>query len=226
MRFNYGFDNFEFNPPYDLSNGQNHEIIVKRRNRGQSITIQVDEHLAYSFNFTRGSNIDMVFDSPRYIYIGRNETMRPDMGFIGCVTRVQFNRILPLKYTFLEVPDPQIQVFGPPIREWYCAIDPVTYAPEPLEIPPDRDIKIIELPHMHSAPLEDWRYATLLGVGLAVFLATLMGIAIFFYHRYAYKGTYKTKEDKGAGHAIDADEAITKGDHRHPNIAEKKEWFL
>jgi contactin associated protein-like 2 len=60
VRFNYGFDNFEFNPPYDLSNGQNHEVIIIRRNRGQSISIQVDEHLAYSFNFTRGSYIDMV----------------------------------------------------------------------------------------------------------------------------------------------------------------------
>ena len=45
VRFNYGFDNFEFNPPYDLSNGQNHEVLVYRRNRGQSISIKVDEHL-------------------------------------------------------------------------------------------------------------------------------------------------------------------------------------
>jgi contactin associated protein-like 2 len=45
VRFNYGFDNFEFNPPYDLSNGQNHEVVVVRRNRGQSIWIKVDEHL-------------------------------------------------------------------------------------------------------------------------------------------------------------------------------------
>lgn len=226
VRFNYGFDNFEFNPPYDLSNGQNHEVIVKRKNRGQHITIQVDEHLAYSFNFTRGSYIDMVFDSPRFLYVGRNETMRPDMGFIGCVSRLQFNRIFPLKYSFLEVADPYIMVNGSGIREWACAIDPVTYAPEPIEIPPDRDIKIIKLPHMLTPPLQDWRYATLLGVGLAVFMATVIGIVIFFYHKYAYKGSYVTKEDKGAVHAIDADEAITKGDSRHPNITEKKEWFL
>ncbi|RNA34413.1 neurexin-4 isoform X2, partial [Brachionus plicatilis] len=226
VRFNYGFDNFEFNPPYDLSNGQNHELIVVRRNRGQSISIKVDEHLAYSFNFTRGSFIDMVFDSPRYLYVGRNDTMRPDTGFIGCVSRLQFNRIFPLKYAFLEVADADLEVFGPEIREWQCAIDPVTYAPEAVEIPPDRDIKIIQLPNVHAPPLQDWRYATLLGVGLAVLLATAFGFIIFFYHKYAYKGSYVTKEDKGAVHALDADEAITKGDHRHPNIAEKKEWFL
>ena len=226
VRFNFGFDNFEFNPPYDLSNGQNHEVIVKRTNRGQSISIKVDEHLAYSFNFTRGSYIDMVFDSPRHLFVGRNESMRPDMGFIGCVSRLQFNRIFPLKYSFLEVTDPNIHINGPSIREWQCAIDPVTYAPEPIEIPPDRDIKIIKLPYMHAPPLQDWRYATLLGVGLAVFMATAIGVVIFFYHKYAYKGSYVTKEDKGAVHAVDADEAITKGDSRHPNIAEKKEWFL
>ena len=222
----YGFDNFEFNPPYDLSNGQNHEIIITRRNRGQSIYIRVDEHLAYSFNFTRGSYIDMVFDSPRYLYVGRNETMRPDMGFIGCISRLQFNRIFPLKYAFLEVPDPNIMINGSHIREWECAIDPVTYAPEPIEIPPDRDIKIIQLPYVHMPPLEDWRYATLLAVGLSIFLATAIGFVMCLYHKYAYKGSYITKEDKGAVHATDADEAITKGDMRHPNIMEKKEWFL
>jgi contactin associated protein-like 2 len=226
VRFNYGFDNFEFNPPYDLSNGQNHEVIVIRRNRGQSISIQVDEHLAYSFNFTRGSYIDMVFDSPRYLYVGRNETMRPDMGFIGCVSRIQFNRIYPLKFAFLEEADPNIVVNGSGIREWACAIDPVTYAPDPIEVPPDRDIKIIQLPRMHAPPLQDWRYATLLGIGSAVFMATAIGLVIFFYHKYAYKGSYVTKEDKGAVHALDADEAITKGDQRHPDITEKKEWFL
>ena len=226
VRFNYGFDNFEFNPPYDLSNGQNHDVIVRRTNRGQSISIQVDEHMAYSFNFTRGSYIDMVFDSPRYLFVGRNESMRPDMGFIGCISRLQFNRIFPLKYSFLEVSDRQIQVNGSGIREWQCAIDPVTYAPEPIEIPPDRDIKIIKLPNAYAPPLQDWRNATGLAVGLAFFVAVLIAFAVWVYHKYAYKGSYVTKEDKGAIHALDADEAITKGDHRHPDITERREWIL
>ena len=226
VRFNYGFDNFEYNPPFDLSNGQNHEVIIRRTNRGQSIFIQVDEHPPYEFNFTRGSYIDMVFDAQHVLYVGRNESMRPDMGFVGCISRLQFNRIFPLKYAFLEVPDPNMYVNGTNIREWYCNIDPVTHAPDAIEIPPDRDIKIIKLPNMNLPPLEDWRYATILGVCLAIFLASAIGIVIFLYHRYAYKGTYVTKEDKGATHAIDADEAITKGDSRHPNVIERKEWFL
>jgi contactin associated protein-like 2 len=226
VRFNYGFDNFEYNPPYDLSNGQNHEIVIRRSNRGQSIYIQVDEHLPYQFNFTRGSYIDMVFDSQRHLYVGRNESMRPDMGFVGCISRLQFNRIYPLKFAFLEVPDPNMYVNGSNIREWHCAIDPVTYAPDPIEIPPDRDIKIIKLPNMFVQPLNDWRYASILGVGCALFMATIIFLTIFFYHKYAYKGTYVTKEAKGAVHAINADEAITKGDQRHPHITEKKEWFL
>lgn len=39
-------------------------------------------------------------------------------------------------------------------------------------------------------------------------------------------GQYKTKEDKGADQAIDADAAIIKGDPRHPDLMEGKEWFL
>ncbi len=39
-------------------------------------------------------------------------------------------------------------------------------------------------------------------------------------------GHYKTKEDKGADQAIDADTAIIKGDSRHPDLTEGKEWIL
>jgi hypothetical protein len=39
-------------------------------------------------------------------------------------------------------------------------------------------------------------------------------------------GHYKTKEDKGADQAIDADTAIIKGDPRHPDLTEPKEWFF
>ena len=36
VRFNFGFDNFEYNPNYDLSNGQNHEV------RGRSLRLLVN----------------------------------------------------------------------------------------------------------------------------------------------------------------------------------------
>jgi hypothetical protein len=39
-------------------------------------------------------------------------------------------------------------------------------------------------------------------------------------------GQYKTKEDQGADQAIDADTAIIRGDPRHPDLTELKEWFF
>ena len=46
------------------------------------------------------------------------------------------------------------------------------------------------------------------------------------YNKYRQSGHYKTKEDKGADQAIDADAAIIKGDPRHPDLTEPKEWFF
>lgn len=46
------------------------------------------------------------------------------------------------------------------------------------------------------------------------------------YHQSRKSGQYKTKEDLGADQAIDADTAIIKGDPRHPDLTEAKEWFF
>ena len=116
VKFNYGFNTFEYNVPYDLTNGQNHEIIVKRGDYGKNITIIVDEYEPYTRTFSHTQQTDMQFDSPRVMYIGRNETLPPEQGFSGCIARLQFNRIFPLKYAFLEVRDPNITWLGGSIR--------------------------------------------------------------------------------------------------------------
>ncbi|CAF5148012.1 unnamed protein product, partial [Rotaria magnacalcarata] len=46
------------------------------------------------------------------------------------------------------------------------------------------------------------------------------------YQKSNKSGHYKTKEDKGADQAIDADAAIIRGDSRHPDLTEAKEWIL
>jgi contactin associated protein-like 2 len=102
VRFNYGFDTFEYNVPYDLTNGQDHEIIVTRHDFGKRIVIIVDDYEPYTDVFPQTQQIDMQFDSPHVMFIGRNETTPPEQGFTGCIARLQFNRIFPLKYAFLE----------------------------------------------------------------------------------------------------------------------------
>ena len=95
------------------------------------------------------------------MYIGRNETTPPEQGFSGCIARLQFNRIFPLKYAFLEERDPNITWTGGSIRyieinkvkeefiftfkEWPCGAEPVKYPPKPVEIPPDHGFTILGL---------------------------------------------------------------------------------
>jgi len=72
-------------------------------------------------------------------------------------------------------------------------------------------------------------YARNLGLILGflgfLLLLLLAGIATC-YNKSRQSGHYKTKEDKGADQAIDADAAIIKGDPRHPDLIEGKEWVL
>jgi len=58
-----------------------------------------------------------------------------------------------------------------------------------------------------------------------VSILTIIGAGLC-YQKSRKSGHYKTKEDQGADQAIDADTAIIKGDPRHPDLTEGKEWFL
>ncbi len=72
-------------------------------------------------------------------------------------------------------------------------------------------------------------YARNLAIILVIMCFALILILIglgLCYQKSHKSGHYKTKEDKGADQAIDADTAIIKGDPRHPDLIEGKEWFL
>ncbi len=58
-----------------------------------------------------------------------------------------------------------------------------------------------------------------------ILICVLIGAGLC-YNKSHKSGHYKTKEDKGADQAIDADTAIIKGDPRHPDLTEAKEWFF
>lgn len=65
----------------------------------------------------------------------------------------------------------------------------------------------------------------IIGVLGFVFVCFLIALALCC-SKSRKSGHYKTKEDKGANQAIDADAAIIKGDRRHPDLMEGKEWLL
>jgi hypothetical protein len=65
----------------------------------------------------------------------------------------------------------------------------------------------------------------ILGVVGCVVILLVIGAGLC-YRKSRQSGHYKTKEDQGADQAIDADTAIIRGDPRHPDLTEPKEWFF
>lgn len=62
--------------------------------------MQVDNYEPKEYHFDIKDSADAQFNNIQYMYIGKNETMNG--GFIGCVSRVEFDDIYPLKLLFQE----------------------------------------------------------------------------------------------------------------------------
>ena len=90
--------------------GQYHDVRIERFEQGRKLMMTVDnyEPQIYSFDTSLKSSADAQFNNIQYLYIGRNETMRE--GFVGCISRVEFDEIIPLKLLFQEDPLSNIQV--------------------------------------------------------------------------------------------------------------------
>ena len=73
-----------------LANGQNHALTVIRNKMGTMLTITIDEHKPFIYRFDKASDYDLIFDSPRFIYIGRNDSIVDTMGFFGNLSFLNF----------------------------------------------------------------------------------------------------------------------------------------
>ena len=60
----------------------------------------MDNYEPKEFHFNVKASADAQFNNIQYMYIGKNESMTE--GFIGCVSRVEFDDIYPLKLLFQE----------------------------------------------------------------------------------------------------------------------------
>ena len=168
--------------------------------------------------------------------MGKNESMTE--GFVGCISRVEFDEIIPLKLyfqvggvaqlalitlntTLQEDPHGNINSVPQTITEDFCGIEPVTLRPEEKETrrPPEIDQEAIE-------QFYDTTNSVVLGVILSIifFLLVLTCVGIGKYHN-RHKGDYYTQEDEGARDAFDADTAVLQGRTGHA-VDNKKEWFI
>lgn len=83
---------------------------LSRENGGSTLVIKVDSYEPRKFHFNIKESADAQFNNIQYMYIGKNETMSE--GFIGCVSRVEFDDIYPLKLLFQQKGPGNVKVLG------------------------------------------------------------------------------------------------------------------
>jgi len=220
--FDFGFERQELVfTDQNFMTGQYHDVKIERYDNGRKMKMTIDNYAPQEYDFSNSlkSSGDAQFNNIRYLYIGKNESMTE--GFVGCISRVEFDEIIPLKLYFQEDPHDNIRAVPEIITEDFCGIEPCTLKPEEEETrrPPDIDSQAIE-------KLYDTTNSLVLGVILSIifFLLIIVCIGIGKYMN-RHKGDYYTKEDEGAHDAFDADTAVLQGRTGH-QVQKKKEWFI
>ncbi|XP_035804868.2 contactin-associated protein-like 2a isoform X1 [Amphiprion ocellaris] len=238
----------------NLANGQPHSINMSRLNR--SITIQLDHYPPVSYNLPEAS--DTQFNMVKTLFLGKvYETGHIDPvlieryntpGFIGCLSRVQFNGAAPLKSALRAVTQAQsTPTAGQPDKK-PAAASPVSYqgklvesncGASPLTIPPmsaatdpwHLDNTDAEFPFNEERVIPDGvnRDSAIIGGIIAVVIFTILCTLVFLIrYMFRHKGTYHTNEAKGSGEsaAESADTAIIGTDNPETIDESKKEWFI
>ncbi|KAL4707615.1 hypothetical protein ACJJTC_014720 [Scirpophaga incertulas] len=134
--FDFGFERQEivFQGKH-FALGQYHDVRLSRKDGGATMLLQVDNYETQEYKFNIKQSADAQFNNIQYMYIGRNETMSE--GFVGCVSRVEFDDIFPLKLLFQQDPPPNVRSLGvSALHEDFCGVEPVTHPPEAAETRP------------------------------------------------------------------------------------------
>lgn len=223
-----GFERWELNTDVnniDLTNGQAHEVILRREENGRMVYLQVDNYETAKGRL--GEQIsDTILDNPKYLFIGNNDTENTGKGFEGCIYRMQIDNIYPLKRAFQDPRPPFIKpVPEDKIREDMCGFEEITREPDPIEVRPYGPTYVnLTLP----PPPADKSGEKQLIVGVTVaaaFLVFVIILMIFFIY-FRQKGDYETKEAKGQENADNPDAAIVFCQTGVPDIPKRQEWFM
>lgn len=218
--FDFGFERQELVfPQKHFGLGQYHDLRIRRKNSGQTLVMEVDNYEPREWNFNIKTSADAQFNNIQYLYIGKNETMSE--GFIGCISRVEFDDIYPLKLLFQQDKPENVKSLGGLVTEDFCGVEPITHPPEPLETRPPLDI---DQDKVNAAYHEtDGAFVG----GLLFFLFLLSIVIAILIGRYVsrHKGDYLTQEEQGCDLAEDPDTAVMHSKTGHA-IRKKKEWFI
>ncbi|XP_053603353.1 neurexin-4 isoform X1 [Plodia interpunctella] len=220
--FDFGFERQEIvfrDKHFGL--GQYHDVRFSRTNGGATVVLQVDNYETQEHNFNIKESADAQFNNIQYMYIGRNESMAE--GFVGCVSRVEFDDIFPLKLLFQQDPPPNVRSQdgdGVMLHEDFCGVEPVTLAAERAETraPP------------RAGPDADLDYhktdEAILGTVLALIFVLLIIVAVVLVRALSrHKGEYLTQEERGAEGAADPDAAALAA-ATGPRVSKRREFFI
>ncbi|XP_050596211.1 neurexin-4 isoform X1 [Bombus affinis] len=218
--FDFGFERQEvIFPNKHFGLGQYHDVRVGRKDSGATLILQVDNYEPKEFPFNIKTSADAQFNNIQYMYIGRNESMTE--GFAGCISRVEFDDIYPLKLLFQEDGPGNVRSLGTPLTEDFCGVEPITHPPDIVETrpPPQVDEEKVRAAYNETD-------TAILGSVLTVIIIALVIMTVLI-GRYMsrHKGEYLTQEDKGAEIALDPDSAVVHSATGH-QVQKKKEWFI
>uniref|UniRef100_A0A8D2LSY1 Contactin associated protein 1 n=1 Tax=Varanus komodoensis TaxID=61221 RepID=A0A8D2LSY1_VARKO len=214
--------------------GQPHTINITRVNR--TLYTQLDYYPVMEHQFSLF--VDSRLDSPKALYLGRfmeTGVIDPEIqryntpGFIGCLSGVKFNSIVPLKTIFRRSGSSPISPYSiqGELVESNCASMPSTY----IEMPPELDpwyIDPVDFLYIH----DDGWVAILIGVFIFLLLLLAAALILMYLHHHRYKGSYHTNEPKaiqdynsgsggGAASTPVAKAAASRKDQNLPQILEE-----
>ncbi|XP_066998735.1 neurexin-4 [Anabrus simplex] len=218
--FDFGFERQELiYPNKHFGLGQYHDIRISRKESGSIMVIKVDDHETKEYKFDIKASADAQFNNIQYLYIGKNESMSE--GFIGCISRVEFDDIYPLKLLFQENGPANVKSIGSPLTEDFCGVEPITHPPDLIETRPPPLLSEEDLERIYRRTDS----AILGGVLAIIFLALVIMAVLIGRYLARHKGEYLTQEDKGADNALDPDSAVVVGKTGH-QVQKRKEWFI
>ncbi|XP_004931219.1 neurexin-4 isoform X1 [Bombyx mandarina] len=218
--FDFGFERQEivFQGKH-FALGQYHDVRLARRDSGATLALQVDSYETQEYRFNIKESADAQFNNIQYMYIGRNESMGE--GFVGCVSRVEFDDIYPLKLLFQQDPPPNVRSLGGGVlHEDFCGVEPVTHPPEPVETRPP---PALDLQHEINFRKTD---EAILGTVLGFIFLLLVVVAVVLVRALSrHKGEYLTQEERGADGAADPDAAALAA-ATGPRVTKRREFFI
>ncbi|XP_033114751.1 neurexin-4-like isoform X2 [Anneissia japonica] len=202
------------------ADGNHHVVKVNRI--GNAFSMMIDETSPTLENFDLSVS---TFSSPSKITIGS-----PDGNnrFVGCISRVRFNKFYPLKMFDPVSQPPEIASRGL-VVESNCGVEGATLPPTSKLPYPDFTYKMLSTvpPGQPSvaAVKTTGDKVSIAFVVLVLFVA--LGSMLFVIRRYMNRhgGEYHTNEDKGVAEAEDADAAVRASDPNHQGDR-SREWFL